>query len=236
MDTTASATDDVRVVKTLGTTTSPDAAPPAVRVARPGWRDPRLWLGVVIVAACVVAGARILGSSDDTVSVWAVSGDHAAGATLDPSDLVEKKVRFADAAELDDYYSADADLPDHAVFVRAVGAGELLPRAAVGSEDGSDLMQVPLTVDPGGVPPGVRSGSVVNVFVSGQPNGGQQAPDPGKPVLSHADVVAFVSSADTLDSSGQAQLTVAVKEDDVRAYFSAVAALDSPVITVVRVS
>lgn len=239
MDRVASATDDVRVAKTLGTMTPPETAPPAVRVARPGWRDPRLWLGVVIVAACVVAGARILGSADDTVSVWAVSGDQAAGATIDRSDLVAEKVRFADAGDLDRYYKVGAQLPPHAVFVRAIGSGELLPRAAVGSQDQSSLMQIPLSIDPGNVPPSVGAGSVVDVYLAGTPTdgqGGQGVAEVDTPVLSDADVVSYVSSADTLDSSGQAQLTVAVKEADVHAYFAVASRLDSPVVTVVRVS
>ena len=35
--------------------------------------DPRLWVGVAIVAVCVVAGARLLAAADDTVAVWAVA-------------------------------------------------------------------------------------------------------------------------------------------------------------------
>ena len=42
-----------------------------MRGHRPAWRDPRLWIGVVLVAASVVAGARLLAAADDTVQVWA---------------------------------------------------------------------------------------------------------------------------------------------------------------------
>ena len=34
----------------------------------PGWRDPRLWIGVAIVAVSVLVGALVLGTSDDTVA------------------------------------------------------------------------------------------------------------------------------------------------------------------------
>ena len=40
-------------------------APAATRVARPGWRDPRLWIGLLIVAGSVVLGARLLAAVDD---------------------------------------------------------------------------------------------------------------------------------------------------------------------------
>ena len=44
-------------------------APPVSRAQSPGWRDPRVVVGVVIVAVCVLLGARVLGSADDTVAV-----------------------------------------------------------------------------------------------------------------------------------------------------------------------
>ena len=49
-----------------------EAAPaPAVRRLRSSrWRDPRLAVGVVLVAASVVVGARVLAAADDTVAVW----------------------------------------------------------------------------------------------------------------------------------------------------------------------
>jgi hypothetical protein len=190
---------------------------------------------VVIVAACVVVGARILGSADDTVTVWALSGDRAAGAALDPDDLVAKQVRFADASDLAGYFRTDEDLPASAVLVRAVGSGELLPRAAVGSKDDAGLQQVPLSVDPGQVPASVAEGSVVDVYLSGSPSA-DLTHDLDRPVISDADVVAYVSAADSLAGSGQAQLTVAVKPSEVRSYFSVLTRLDSPVVTIVRSS
>jgi hypothetical protein len=39
--------------------------PPATRATTPGWRDPRMWVGIAIVAASVVIGALVLGASDD---------------------------------------------------------------------------------------------------------------------------------------------------------------------------
>src|SRR5204862_159603 len=53
--------------------------PPALRAHRPGWRAPRLWIGIVLVAACVVVGARVLAAADDTVQVCAAAGHLGAG-------------------------------------------------------------------------------------------------------------------------------------------------------------
>src|SRR6195952_1575831 len=70
--------------------------PAARRAAAPGWRDPRLWVGVAIVAASVLVGALVLGSSDDTVPVWAAGDAMGAGHVLTSDDLTVRRVRFAD--------------------------------------------------------------------------------------------------------------------------------------------
>jgi hypothetical protein len=211
----------------------PSAAPPAVRAARPGWRDPRLWLGVAIVAGCVVAGARVLGSADDTVAVWAVSADEGSGAVLTRADLVVHRVRFGSAADLADYYRADGALPDRLELVRGVGQGELLPRSAVGTAP-SGLVQVPLAVDPAQVPPGVGTGSVVDVYVVGSAADSADSAGAVSPALDAVTVVA-APRPDEVFGSGQTrrQLTVAVPEKQAQAFFGLLAQADDPALTVV---
>lgn len=222
-----SGTDDVAVAKNLGTA-APAAAPPAVRASRPGWRDPRLWVGVALVAVCVIAGARIIGSADDTVEVWATAVDHSPGETLDADELVAERVHFADEGDLAGYYAVDDTLPDDLTLLRGVGAGELLPRSAVGRAGASGLLQLPLSVDAGQVPPSVREGSVVDVYVAGA---GAHADGP---VLSKVDVVSVVLPEDSLSGTGQEQLTVAAGERDAQAYFALAGSIDDPVLIVVR--
>src|SRR4051812_4756282 len=45
------------------------ASPAATRASRSRWRDPRLVVGVAVVAVCGLLGARFLGGADDTVAV-----------------------------------------------------------------------------------------------------------------------------------------------------------------------
>ena len=87
----------------------PTPVPPATRASRPGWRDPRLWIGVVIVAVSVVGGARLMASADDTVGVWSVAVDAGPGTRLSADDLVAHRVRFADAGDVDGYFTVERD-------------------------------------------------------------------------------------------------------------------------------
>lgn len=137
--------------------------PPAVRLVRPGWRDPRLVVGVLLVCGSVLLGARLLAASDDTAPVWATRGPVAAGARLDQGDLTVVRVRFGSADEAARYLAADEDLDAALVATRDLGEGELVPVGAVDA-DAEALRELPLTVPAGAVPPGARVGARVDVW------------------------------------------------------------------------
>jgi hypothetical protein len=207
------------------------STPAALRLQRPGWRDPRLWVGAAIVAVSVVAGARLMASVDDTVPVWVASSDLAAGATVGASDLERHRVRFADAGDLGDYYRASDTVPA-GVLTRAVGAGELLPRAAVGPADGAGTVQVPVAVDPDQVPPAVRAGSIVDVYLLA----GDATDRAGRaePALEGASVVDASGQESGFALSGRRQLVLAVADEDARRFLGLLGAADTPTLTVVR--
>ncbi len=156
---------DVPVALNLGEATAAASAhggrqpgldvPAALRGQRPAWRDPRLWIGIVLVAASVVVGARVLAAADDTVQVWSTARDLGAGQRVEADDLVAQRVRFADTDALDGYFTVDDELPADLELTRSVAAGELLPRGAVGTPDETGLVEVPVAVEPELVPPSV---------------------------------------------------------------------------------
>ncbi len=211
----------------------------ALRGQRPAWRDPRLWIGIVLVAASVVAGARLLAAADDTVQVWTAASDLGAGQRVEADDLVAQRVRFADADALAGYFGVDDQLPADLELTRSVAAGELLPRAAVGTPDETGLVELPVAVEPELVPPTVGAGDVVDVYVVApisadtQAGQGHQAPPEG-PALTGATVVDAPEPASSFGTSGKRQLVLAVPEADAPAFFALLARYDAPSLTVVR--
>jgi hypothetical protein len=211
-----------------------DSPPAAARARRPGWRDPRLWVGIAIVAASVVVGARVLAAADDTEAVWSLRADAGDGETLTADDLVSVRVRFQDAGELDRYFRVDDELPADLRLDRALGEGELLPRAAVGDADDADSRQVPLAVPPEQLPPSVGPGSTVDVYlVAGTPSGGGARPETGTKVLEEVTVVDVASPESGLGVGGVQQVVVSVPTADVEPFYERLAALEAPVVAVV---
>lgn len=162
--------DDDRARRRPAAHDSPDVpSSPAATRARPArWRDPRLAVGVALVVVSGLLGGLVLGAPDGTARVWAVRDGVTAGETLTAADLVAREVRFGDQADADRYVPATSTLPPGTTAARDVGAGELLPRAVLaGARD--PLVEVPLTVPAEALPASVREGSVVDVWVTPDP-------------------------------------------------------------------
>jgi len=154
-------------------------SPPARRSRRPGWRDPRLAVGVLLLCGSVLLGVRVLATADDTVAVWGTRTSLVAGQDLSTADLVPVQVRFADPEAADRYVAAADDVPEGASLSRDVGAGELLPRESLTQDADGALVEVPLSVEAARIPSSVGIGSHVDVWVA--PTDGGGAADGGRP-------------------------------------------------------
>lgn len=164
-------------------------------------------MGVLIVTLSVLAGAAVLGSGDagGGVEVWAATRDLPAGTVLSSDVLEQRVVHIADEAALAPYVSGQ---PAGRVLSRPVGAGELLPRAALGGAQ-RHLVEVPLRVDVEEVPATVQQGSRVDVWVA--PPDATAADRPrARRVLSDVVVVRLPASGAGLAPESTRQVIVAV--------------------------
>jgi len=188
---------------------------------------------VLLVTGSVVLGARLLAAVDDTVTVWAVAEDQGVGSPLTEEDLVAVRVRFDDLGDLDRYFQADEALPSDAVLLRGVGAGELLPRGALGPGDDADLVHVPLEVEPHRVPSTVGAGSVIHVFLT---DAARPRAAADGPALEAVTVVEAPPIEETFAVAGIRQVVVAVPEDTATDFMVALGRLQDPVLRLAQVS
>lgn len=159
----------------IGSLTRPPQVPPAARAVRKGWRDVRLWLGLALVALSVVGGARLFAARDDTVAVWRATADLQPGLPVDPASLTRVRVHFDSDADADRYLLAEDGDPAGQV-VRAVGAGELVPVAAVDAQAHEALTTVSMELPSAQVPGHVAPGSRVDLWVRPDTAGGVDPP------------------------------------------------------------
>lgn len=198
------------------------SSPSARRHRSPTWRDPRLAIGVVIVAVSVLLGAKLLGDADDMVAVWAARDNLHAGGILTAQDLVRREVRFADTAAANRYVSADSSLPARATLTRDVGAGEMLPRAALGDAGDQTLVEVPVAAAADSIPATVDVGASVDVWITPKTAQGEPA-DGAIRVFDDVRVVGAPQRGSALGPSATRQIIIGVpqeKQDDVALFLA----------------
>lgn len=144
--------------------TAAGSAPAARRLGSSRWRDPRLAVGIVLVAASVALGAQVVAAADDTVPVWSLSADVSAGSELTADDVTVARVHFdrADDAEL--YFDGDEPLPDDLVPGHDLAGGELLSRSALVDPESKAIDELPLPVADGFYPADLVAGDRVDIW------------------------------------------------------------------------
>lgn len=186
-------------------------SPPARRHPRPSWRDPRIVVGLVMVAASVLLGARLLADADDTVAVWSAGRDLPAGTPVAAADLRRSQVGFA-SEELAERYLSARVVPAGTVVLRDIAAGELLPRAALGARPPEETAQLPIALSADAVPVALRRGELVDVWVTPPPDSGERRR--AVRVLEQVRVVATPESSSALGPSSTRQIVVGMSGDD----------------------
>lgn len=185
------------------------ASPPAARQRRSRWRDPKLWLGAVLVLGSIVVGARVLASADDTVAVWQVAHDVPAGSPVDGSDLRSTRAHFDDPAVAAQYVSATHALAPGVRATVDLHAGELLPAAEVSATAAPDIRQLPLGVSAAHAPADLRAGDHVEVWaVPGASAADGGSADHPVPRLVFRDVTVVSVGSSVLGASADRQVLI----------------------------
>ncbi|MFJ2520094.1 hypothetical protein ACIOWF_14090 [Cellulosimicrobium cellulans] len=202
---------------------------PAVRLRRPGWKDPRLLVGIVVVALSVALGSWAVSTASRTVTVYAAGAALTPGTTVTAADLRAVEVRLG--TQTDRYLLAADGLPDEAVVLRTVAAGELVPASSLGAA--ADLavraVAVPVTT---GLSERIVAGAAVDVWyvpeappTAGAEPGTAAGDEPPQPeLLVEGVTVAQVDGGEgTLVVGGPTTVHLLVGVDDLPAVLAAVA-------------
>ena len=137
--------------------------PTASRLRRPGWRDARLLVGLLLVLVSIGLGSYVVARADDRVPVFAAARPLVPGQPLREGDLVRVDVQLG--SEASRYVPAAGGLAPERYVLREVAEGELLPAAAVGGKDLVGVQPLTLTVDAGSAST-LRVGTRVDVYVN----------------------------------------------------------------------
>lgn len=185
-------------------------AEPALRLRRPGWRNPRLLVGLVLLFGSIALVSRVVAEAGHLRTVYTARTALPPGTalTVDVLQVARVRVEGTDAGYLD----ADSPLPTGAVLIRTVGAGELIPTAAIGSA--ADLTVRPVVIPLDGAPPtGLSAGGRADIWAAAPYlNAGRtgfRAPDR---IAAEVEVFAVSAPGTGLESGRSGSLQVLVPE------------------------
>lgn len=105
-----------------------ESSPVAGRLRRPGWKDPRLLVGILLIAIAVVGVSALVQDADRTAAYYSAVTTITPGTALTHDDLTVVHVRVADGV----YVPVDEQqAPWGKVVTRVVESGELVPASAL---------------------------------------------------------------------------------------------------------
>lgn len=205
----------------------------ARRVSVHPWRDPRLILGVMLVLASTVIGAKAFAAHDDTVAYWAVRAPVAAGDRVDRTDLTQTRVRLPSGAG-SHYLRVSDEFPDELSqleWAHDTDAGVLLERSALVESAERPAAELPLSVQNGSYPVDLRSGDTVDVWVG--PGSGQSADQGSERVLRAVRVLSTGGDSKAIGGGLARTILVGAEANDLTS--DSVTAISSGRVTLVRV-
>jgi len=177
------------------------ASAPAPR--RRPFADPRLLIGLLLVAASIAATVGIVAAVDTRVQVYAATGPLEPGQRIAASDLVARAVALDGS---DSLYLGVGDLSRGGLVVtRAVAQGELVPASSVGRTSDVDATSIVLRLATR-VSAAVRPGASIDVWSatpstgSAQVDGDEEAADPPTVLVAGATVVRVIDDDQTLSA------------------------------------
>jgi hypothetical protein len=187
-----------------------DPSPLASRAGARRLRDPRLWVGVLLVAVSAMVGGRVLAAADDTVELWSASHDLPAGAQITTDDLVATSVHFTDADAATAYVLADSAMTGSRL-AQPLAAGQLIPASAVEAA-AEPAHELPLGVAAADLPADLAAGDRVDVWaLPGERDGGEVTK------VMHDVRIVSVSAPSVAAAGGDRDVLVAVGNAEVEA-------------------
>jgi SAF domain len=144
----------------------PAPATTAERLGTASWSRGRLALGVLLVLVAVLGGALYLQRAQHLQPVYVASRDLPTGTVLTDRDLAVAQVRLP-AAELRHYLRPRrAAAATGRLLTTAVPKDALVPAAALTTPTAADMVELPVTADPGDMAQGLRPGDRVQVLAA----------------------------------------------------------------------
>lgn len=182
--------------------------------------DPRLLIGIVLIAASTTGVWALVDGLDDSAATYVTRDTLTPGTRIDADDLEVASVRLG--AHAGEYLTPD-DLPDSGlVVVRTIEAGELIPESAVDTVDRAGLATVVVS-SRAALPGSLAPGATVDVWAAHRAD--RDTYEPPTVLVAGAEIAAVQEPEGMVDAGGPS-VELLVPREKVAALLEALAAGD----------
>jgi len=183
--------------------------------------DPRLVIGIVLVAVSTTGVWALVSGLDDSVEVYAVRDTVTPGTLVEVGDLVVESVRLGATV---DRYLVPGEVPDRGIVVaRTIESGELVADSAVDDVDRTGLATV-VVPSRSALPSGLGRGSTVDVWSAREIERGSY--EPPAVLVANAEIAGIQEPEGMVDSGG-VSVELLIPREKVAALLEALAAGDA---------
>lgn len=181
----------------------------ASRIRTPGWRDPRLIVGIILVVLSVTGVVALIQSMDARQGYWAASVDIVPGVKTSAEDFHIVQASMSESA--DRYWIADDQLPPNFVVSSTIRQGEMLPVQDVAESDPDGRQQVGVRVSQD-MPAAVSIGSRADAWVALVSADGRGFEEPTK-LIGNAEVVGMEENSSAFATADTTTVYLMLSED-----------------------
>jgi len=183
--------------------------------------DPRLLIGIVLVAGSTAGVWALVSGLDDSAEVYAVRETVTPGTRLDAGDLSLESARLGASAG---HYLTPSELPEQGLVVtRTIGAGELVPDSAVDAVDRAGLATVVVS-SRAPLPSELAVGATVDVWAASEIE--QGAYEPPAVLVADAEIAGLQEPEGMVASSSGVSVELLIPREKVAALLQALASGD----------
>ncbi|WP_346844402.1 flagella basal body P-ring formation protein FlgA [uncultured Rothia sp.] len=180
----------------------------AERMHKPGWKDPKLLMGLLLIVISLVAVVGVINATNKTQTYYVANRDISVGDSVEPSDLKVVEVRLGEADGL--YLAASEELNQSIHAKQHIQKGELISANALQEPDEQGRCQVAIVLD-STVASSFSAGDYADIWVSHQEENGTSYSAPIQ-VIQAAEISQINTEDSMIGSTGKTAVQILVTD------------------------
>lgn len=180
----------------------------AERMHKPGWKDPKLLMGLLLIVISLVAVVGVINATNKTQTYYVANRDISVGDSVEPSDLKVVEVRLGEADGL--YLAASEELNQSIHAKQHIQKGELISANALQEPDEQGRRQVAIVLD-STVASSFSAGDYADIWVSHQEENGTSYSAPIQ-VMQAAEISQINTEDSMIGSTGKTAVQILVTD------------------------